>query len=113
MHGADFLCMVSPSEHLALPLVEEIIEGTRVTKISAHIGDLVRKKEGYKMPRERQMADARRRLDWKEQFALALFPDVAKKIHARDGELDTCSMCGDLCAVKMMQEIFENTRSRT
>jgi phosphomethylpyrimidine synthase len=110
MHGADFLCMVSPSEHLALPLVEDIIEGTRVAKISAHIGDLVRGKEGNKMPRERQMADARRRLDWNEQFALSLFPDAARKIHARDGELDTCSMCGDLCAVKMMQDIFEKSK---
>lgn len=110
MHGADFLCMVSPSEHLALPIVGDIIEGTRVAKISAHIGDLVRGKDGYKMPRERQMADGRRRLDWKEQFALSLFPDAAKKIHERDGELDTCSMCGDLCAVKMMQEIFEKTK---
>jgi phosphomethylpyrimidine synthase len=105
-HGADFLCMVSPSEHLALPLIDDIVEGTRVAKLAAHIGDLVRGKEGYRMSRERQMADARRRLDWKEQFALSLFPDAAKTIHARDGELDTCSMCGDLCALKMMQDIF-------
>ncbi|MDD1707905.1 MAG: phosphomethylpyrimidine synthase ThiC [Methanoregulaceae archaeon] len=110
MHGADFLCMVSPSEHLALPLVGDIVEGTRVAKISAHIGDLVRRKDGYKILRERQMADARRRLDWQEQFALSLFPEAAKAIHARDGELDTCSMCGDLCAVKMMQEIFKKTK---
>ncbi len=106
-HGADFLCMVSPSEHLALPLVGDIVEGTRAAKLSAHIGDLIRGKEGFKMPRELQMADARRRLDWKEQFALALFPDAARAIHARDGDLDTCSMCGDLCAVKMMQEMFQ------
>jgi len=110
MHGADFLCMVSPSEHLALPLIDDIIEGTRVARISAHIGDLVRGKDGYRMPREQRMADARRRLDWKEQFSLALFPDAAKTIHARDGELDTCSMCGDLCAMKMMQDIFEKSK---
>jgi phosphomethylpyrimidine synthase len=109
-HGADFLCMVSPSEHLALPLIGDIVEGTRVAKISAHIGDLVRGKDGYRMPRERQMADARRRLDWKEQFSLSLFPDAAEKIHARDGDLDTCSMCGDLCAVKMMQDIFQKSK---
>lgn len=109
-HGADFLCMVSPSEHLALPLVGDIVEGTRAAKLSAHIGDLIRGKEGFKMPRERQMADARRRLDWEEQFALALFPDAALSIHARDGDLDTCSMCGDLCAVKMMQEMFKTKR---
>ncbi len=109
-HGADFLCMVSPSEHLALPLVNDIVEGTRVTKVAAHIGDMVRKKEGHKTARERQMAEARRRLDWGEQFRLALFPDVARAIHSRDGELDTCSMCGDLCAVKMMREIFSQEK---
>jgi phosphomethylpyrimidine synthase len=112
MNGADFLCMVSPSEHLALPLVDDIIEGTRVTKIAAHIGDTVRRPEGYRMEREVQMADARRRLDWEEQFRLALFGDVAKKIHNRDGEQETCSMCGDLCAVKMIRELFEEKEKK-
>jgi phosphomethylpyrimidine synthase len=107
MHGADFLCMVSPSEHLALPDVSDIIEGTRVARIAAHVGDTVRKREGYKMPRERQMAEARKKLDWAEQFRLALFPDVARDIHARDSSGDTCSMCGDLCAVKMMRDLFD------
>jgi phosphomethylpyrimidine synthase len=106
MNGADFLCMVSPSEHLALPLVEDIIEGTRVAKIAAHVGDTVRRPEGYRAEREIRMAEARRDLDWEAQFRLALFGDVAKKIHARDGELETCSMCGDLCAVKMINELF-------
>jgi phosphomethylpyrimidine synthase len=106
MNGADFLCMVSPSEHLALPLVEDIVEGTRVAKIAAHVGDTVRRPEGYRAEREIRMAEARRDLDWEAQFRLALFGDVAKKIHARDGELETCSMCGDLCAVKMVHELF-------
>jgi phosphomethylpyrimidine synthase len=106
MHGADYLCMVSPSEHLALPDVNDIIEGTRVARIAAHVGDTVRRREGHKMPRERQMAEARRRLDWAEQFSLALFPEAAQRIHARDGNIDTCSMCGDLCAVRMMRELF-------
>jgi len=107
MNGADFLCMVTPSEHLALPLVEDIIEGTRVAKIAAHIGDTVRRPEGYRMEREVQMADARRRLDWAEQFRLSLYGEHAKKIHCRDGDMETCSMCGDLCAVKMIRELFE------
>jgi len=106
-NGADFLCMVSPSEHLALPQVEDIIEGTRIAKIAAHIGDTVRRPEGYRMEREVQMADARHRLDWEEQFRLALFSDPARQIHARDGDTETCSMCGDLCAVKMVRELFE------
>jgi phosphomethylpyrimidine synthase len=112
MNGADFLCIVSPSEHLALPLVDDIVEGTRVTKIAAHIGDTVRRPEGYRTEREVQMADARRRLDWEEQFRLALFGDVARRIHSRDGEQETCSMCGDLCAVKMIRELFKDNMKK-
>src|SRR5512137_2730694 len=106
LNGADFLCMVSPSEHLALPDVGDIIEGTRVAKIAAHVGDTVRKHEGWRMPREVKMAEARHDLDWDEQFRLALYGDHARKIHERDGETETCSMCGDLCAVKMVNELF-------
>jgi phosphomethylpyrimidine synthase len=107
MSGADFLCMVTPAEHLALPDVNDIIEGTRVAKLAAHVGDMARRKEALSMQRESQMADARRRLDWEEQFRLALFGDVARKIHERDGTLETCSMCGDLCAMKMVKDLFE------
>jgi phosphomethylpyrimidine synthase len=106
LNGADFLCMVSPSEHLALPDVADIIEGTRVAKIAAHVGDTVRKPEGWRMGREVKMAEARHELDWDEQFRLALYGDHARKIHERDGETETCSMCGDLCAVKMVNELF-------
>ena len=106
LNGADFLCMVSPSEHLALPDVADIIEGTRVAKIAAHVGDTVRKHEGWRMEREVQMAEARHELDWDEQFRLSLYGDHARKIHERDGETETCSMCGDLCAVKMVNELF-------
>jgi phosphomethylpyrimidine synthase len=106
LNGADFLCMVSPSEHLALPDVADIIEGTRVAKIAAHIGDTVRKPGGWRMDREVQMAEARHELDWDEQFRLALYGENARKIHERDGETETCSMCGDLCAVKMVNELF-------
>ncbi len=111
-NGADFLCMVSPSEHLALPDVQDIIEGTRIAKIAAHIGDTVRRPEGYRMEREVQMADARHRLDWDEQFRLALFADPARRIHERDGDTETCSMCGDLCAVKMVRELFEGLEKK-
>jgi len=106
LNGADFLCMVSPSEHLALPDVADIIEGTRVAKIAAHVGDTVRKPEGWRTEREVAMAEARHELDWDEQFRLALYGEHARKIHERDGETETCSMCGDLCAVKMVNELF-------
>ena len=64
------------------------------------------KHEGWWMEREVKMAEARHELDWDGQFRLALYGDHAKKIHERDGETETCPMCGDLCAVKMMNELF-------
>ncbi len=105
MNGADFLCMVSPSEHLALPEIRDIVEGTRAARIAAHVGSLSRAAARTKN-REIRMAEARRALDWEKQFELALIPDEARRIHERDSGLETCSMCGDLCAVKMMREIL-------
>ena len=108
MNGADFLCMVSPAEHLALPDTRDIIEGTRVAKLSAHVGDSVRNRGRWLADGEAAMAEARRDLDWETQYDLAKYGEDAKKVRDRDGELDTCSMCGDLCAVKLVREIFKN-----
>jgi phosphomethylpyrimidine synthase len=113
MHGADFLCMVSPSEHLALPRVEDIVEGTRVTKIAAHIGDGARRGISWQEERELPLVLARKDLDWKRQFRHALFGEYARAIHERDGATDTCSMCGDLCALKLVKEIFEKQPDET
>ena len=110
MNGADFLCMVTPAEHLALPDVHDITEGTRVAKLAAHVGDLARRNDKRLMERENLMADARRRLDWDEQFRLGLFGDVASRIHERDGTLETCSMCGDLCAMKLVKDLLDKDR---
>lgn len=104
-NGANFLCMVSPSEHLGLPRTSDIVEGTRASVLAAHVGDLAQGNAGaYK--REVEMGKARRDLDWNQQFALSLFPDRAREIHDRDGNQETCSMCGDLCAVKMVKDLF-------
>ncbi len=108
MHGADFLCMTTPSEHLALPSVEDIREGTIVTRIAAHAADLV--KEGVRekaRAADREMALARRELDWDKQFKLALDSEKAREIHARSKNVDTCSMCGELCSIKMMREVMK------
>jgi phosphomethylpyrimidine synthase len=107
MYGLDFLCMVSPSEHLALPDLDDIVEGTRVAKIAAHVGDIVRLGEGAHAKADLTMAQARRRLNWDDQFKAAMYGDHARKIHERDGELDTCSMCGDLCAIKMVRDLLD------
>lgn len=107
IHGADFLCMVSPSEHLALPRVKDIVEGTRVTKIAAHLGDGARKGVSWQEERELSLVLARKDLNWEEQFKHALFGEHARDIHERDGATDTCSMCGDLCALKLVKEVFD------
>jgi phosphomethylpyrimidine synthase len=109
MHGLDFLCMVSPAEHLALPDLDDIVEGTRVAKIAAHVGDIVRLGEGAHAKADLKMAQARRRLNWDDQFKAAMYGDHARKMHERDGDLDTCSMCGDLCAIKMVRDLLDET----
>lgn len=107
-HGANFLCMVSPSEHLALPRVPDIVEGTRAAVLAAHVGDLL---SGRPDAREREisMGIARQELDWEKQFEVALFPGTARSIHDRDPGGETCSMCGDLCAVKMVRDLFKSS----
>lgn len=107
MHGADFLCMTTPAEHLALPDEDDIREGTIVTRIAAHAADLT--KEGVRekaRAADREMALARKELDWNKQFMLAIDSEKAKKIHARSKNVETCSMCGELCSIKMMRDVM-------
>jgi phosphomethylpyrimidine synthase len=107
MHGADFLCMTTPAEHLALPDEDDIREGTIVTRIAAHAADLT--KDGVReraRAGDREMALARKELDWNKQFRLAIDSEKAKNIHARSMNVDTCSMCGELCSIKMMRDIM-------
>ena len=108
MYGADFLCMTTPAEHLALPDDEDIKEGTIVTRIAAHAADLA--KEGVRdkaRATDREMAIARRDLDWNRQFGLAIDSEKARKIHARSKNVDTCSMCGELCSIKIMRDVMK------
>lgn len=107
MHGADFLCMTTPSEHLALPDAGDIKEGVMVTRIAAHAADLT--KEGVRERArafDREMALARRDLNWERQFRFAIDSEKARRIHARSRNVDTCSMCGELCSIKMMREVM-------
>ena len=107
MHGADFLCMTTPAEHLALPDIDDIKEGAIVTRIAAHAADLT--KEGVRdkaRAADREMAIARRDLDWNKQLNLAIDSEKACEIHARSRNEETCSMCGELCSIKMMREVM-------
>ncbi|MGN0363611.1 MAG: phosphomethylpyrimidine synthase ThiC, partial [Bilifractor sp.] len=107
MHGASFLCYVTPAEHLALPNVDDVHEGIIASKIAAHAADIAKGLPGAR-EQDDHMADARRKLDWDEQWKYALDPECAKKIREsrmpEDDHSDTCSMCGKFCAVRSMNK---------
>lgn len=114
MAGADFLCATTPSEHLDLPTKDDVIEGTYVTRVAAHAADLVR--PGVK-ERARawdlEMAKARAELDWEGQFKAAINPARARLIrHRRGVETDTCTMCSELCAIRLAKEAMEREKGR-
>ncbi|SFM57282.1 phosphomethylpyrimidine synthase ThiC [Methanolobus profundi] len=114
MCGADFLCMTTPAEHLALPTNDDIREGTIVTRIAAHAADLA--KEGQKERAravDNKMAHARKNLDWDTQFELAIDGEKAKNIRdSRNTGSEACSMCGDLCAMKIVSKALEDEKKK-
>lgn len=106
--GADFLCYLTPAEHLGLPTLEDVKEGVVVTRIAAHAVDIV--KLGSKAAsRDFAMAKARANLDWKKQFECALDKEKAMKIHSRVKlkRPGTCSMCSEYCALKVLKEALK------
>lgn len=107
MNGASFLCYVTPAEHLALPNLEDVRQGIVASKIAAHAADIAKGLPGAR-DQDDHMADARRKLDWEEQWKYALDPETAKKIRdsrlPEDDHSDTCSMCGKFCAVRSMNK---------
>jgi len=102
--GADFLCYVTPTEHLCLPGVEDVREGVIVTKIAAHAADIARGRE-LSIERDRKMAEARKNLDWDTQLKLVIDPKKASRLRAENppDEDDVCTMCGKFCAIKQVQ----------
>ena len=105
MHGAAFLCYVTPAEHLALPNLDDVKQGIMASKIAAHAADIAKGVRGAREVDDK-MGDARRALDWEGQWACALDPETAKSIRAdRAPEHDdSCSMCGKFCAVRSMNK---------
>ena len=112
MAGADFLCATTPSEHLDLPTKEDVIEGTYVTRIAAHAADLTRPGVSQKARAwDLEMSKARANLDWEGQFKAAINPARARQIrHRRGVETDTCTMCSELCAIRLAKEAMERER---
>lgn len=109
--GADFLCYVTPSEHLCLPTAEDVHQGVMATRLAGHAADIVKGIPGA-MERDIAISKARKALDWEKQYELALDPPLARRRRAEKAEITeehgACTMCGEFCAYKIM-----NSRQRS
>jgi phosphomethylpyrimidine synthase len=102
MSGADFLCYVTPSEHLAIPDIDDVREGVIASRIAAHAADIVKGIKGA-AERDRQMSQARKKLDWDEQARLSLDPERFNRVRRRRASTGSaCSMCGQYCAMELV-----------
>ncbi|MFA5094385.1 MAG: phosphomethylpyrimidine synthase ThiC [Candidatus Omnitrophota bacterium] len=106
--GADFICYVTPSEHLGLPSVEDVRTGVMAARIAAHAADIAKGVKGA-MEWDIAMSRARRKRDWKKQFELAIDPELAKRYRgrAKPGSKDVCTMCGKYCSMKISEECLK------
>ncbi|KEZ91451.1 phosphomethylpyrimidine synthase ThiC [Lacrimispora celerecrescens] len=106
--GAAFLCYVTPAEHLRLPDEADVKEGIIAARIAAHAADIAKGIQGAK-EWDHKMSDARKRLDWETMFQLAIDPEKARRYRAasKPEKEDTCSMCGNFCAMKNMNRILD------
>lgn len=106
-YGADFLCYVTPAEHLRLPNLDDVKEGIIATKIAAHAADIAKK-----IPKSRdidnQMSKARQELDWEKMFELAIDPQKARRYRKESTPKhdDSCTMCGKMCSMRNMNKIM-------
>lgn len=110
-YGADFLCYVTPAEHLRLPTVDDVREGVYVLRIAAHAADIAKGVPGAS-DWDLAMSKARKELDWKRQIELAINPPLARQIFesAPKKEGGECTMCGQYCAMKRMSEVEKESR---
>jgi phosphomethylpyrimidine synthase len=111
--GADFICVVTPAEHLGLPTVEDVREGVIAARLAAHVADLVKGVPGA-WEWDRAMGEARKALDWEKQIALALDPVKAER-YRRERNVafeETCSMCGSFCAMRLVERYLGKTGMR-
>ena len=106
-YGADFLCYVTPTEHLGLPMPQDVRDGVIVTKIAAHAADLARGNRKA-LERDRAMSTYRKALDWKGQIECAIDPDKIRSFRKeRNLKNDVCSMCGEFCSMKIMKDYLK------
>jgi len=103
-YGADFLCYLTPTEHLGLPDASHVVDGVIASKIAAHAADIARGIEGAR-EQDDAMSRARSNLQWQEMYSLALNPEKAKELRKNtNDDIDVCTMCGDLCSAKINKE---------
>lgn len=107
--GADFLCYVTAGEHLRLPTLEDVRQGVVVARIAAHIGDISKGVKGA-MEWDTKMAEMRKKRDWERQIELAIDPALAQKMRAgsKPHSSDVCTMCGEYCALKIVDEALKS-----
>ncbi|OQY13285.1 MAG: phosphomethylpyrimidine synthase [Desulfobacteraceae bacterium 4572_19] len=105
-HGADLVCYITPAEHLALPNENDVREGVRATRLAVRVGDIAKYPE--RRNNEKLAAMARRDMRWEDLEKYLLFPDATKdlRINRAPENSNTCTMCGDFCAMKKGAEIF-------
>jgi phosphomethylpyrimidine synthase len=108
--GADFLCYVTPSEHLRLPDLDDVREGVIASRIAAHAADIAKGVKGA-MDWDREMARRRKALDWKGQIELSVNPERARKLResSMPKESDVCTMCGEFCSMKGVSQYLKKT----
>lgn len=107
-NGADFLCYVTPAEHLRLPTLEDMKEGIIATRIAAHAADLAKGINGAAQW-DHEMSQARQKLDWEKMFSLAIDSEKAEKYREESApeHEDSCSMCGKMCAVRNVNKVMD------
>ncbi len=112
VNGADFLCYVTPAEHLCLPTIEDVHTGVISARIAGHAADVVKGIPGAR-EWDLKMGKARKQLDWDEQMKLAIDPELAKNRRTARNEVGekACSMCGDYCAVEIINKYFDKKES--
>lgn len=107
--GVDFLCYVTPAEHLRLPNLEDMKEGIIAAKIAAHAGDIAKNVPGAR-EWDDAMSKARAALDWEKQFELALDSEKARRYRAESTpeHQDSCTMCGKMCSMRTVKKVIQN-----
>ena len=108
-YGADFICYVTPPEHLALPTPDDVREGVMAAKVAVHVGDMIKLKDKVKN-QDLKMGIARRDLDWKTQYETAITSEKAEEIRKSRPPMDedTCTMCGPVCSLKGVMKYYED-----